>query len=110
MLIPNDIEELTLRAAIRLGDDAYGVSIRREIEQMTGKAPSYGALYAALERLHDAGYIAYTEGPATPDRGGRPKRLVHVDGSALRALDAKAEAYGRRLLPQPSTLTLVGGA
>jgi PadR family transcriptional regulator, regulatory protein PadR len=73
-----EFEYLLLTAAVRLGEDAYGAAIRREIENSTGRHCSIGALYTTLDRLEAKGLIETRMGDATPQRGGRRKRMVHV--------------------------------
>src|SRR5688572_32062419 len=70
-----DFEQHILFALIRLGDDAYGVTIRESIEARTGRAISPGALYTALDRLEQRGLVASRLGEPTPQRGGKRKRL-----------------------------------
>ncbi len=79
-----EFEYLLLSAAARLGDNAYGVSIRREIEQVTGRRCSTGALYTTLDRLESKGLVRTWMGDATPQRGGRPKRMVQVTANGNR--------------------------
>ncbi len=80
-----DFEYLILTAAKRLGEDAYGVAIRREIEDATGRPCSIGALYTTLDRLEAKGFIKTRMGDPTPKRGGRPKRMVRVTGNGIQA-------------------------
>ena len=80
-----EFEYLLLSAAVRLGDDAYGASIRREIEDATGQRCSIGALYTTLDRLQKKGLVKTWMGPATPERGGRAKRMVAVTPNGVRA-------------------------
>jgi len=61
-----------------LGVDAYGASIRSEIEKATGKKCSIGALYTTLDRLETKGFVTTWMGEPTRERGGRSKRLVQV--------------------------------
>jgi len=63
---------------MRLGDDAYGVSVRQEIEARTGRDVSIGAIYATLERLETKGYVKSRLGDPTPQRGGRSKRFFRL--------------------------------
>ena len=79
-----EFEYLLLSAAARLGEDAYGVAIRREIERTTRHACSIGALYTTLDRLETKGLIKTWMGDPTPERGGRPKRMVRVTGKGCR--------------------------
>jgi PadR family transcriptional regulator len=80
-----EFEYLMLTAATRLGEDAYGAAIRQEIEDTTGRRCSIGALYTTLDRLEAKGLIKTWMGDPTPQRGGRPKRMVRVTASGLRA-------------------------
>lgn len=81
-----DFEQRILFALIRLGSDAYGVTIRREIEARTGRAISPGALYTALDRLEKRGLVASRLGDPTPERGGKRKRLYTLQPAGERAL------------------------
>ena len=73
-------------ALIHLGADAYGVTIRNEIEARTGRAVSAGALYTALDRLEKRGLVSSRLGDPTPERGGKRKRLYTVEPAGERAL------------------------
>jgi PadR family transcriptional regulator PadR len=68
------LEQLLLLALLRLGDDAYGVPIRDEIEERTGRVISPGAIYTALDRLETRGLVRSRLGDPTPERGGKRKR------------------------------------
>lgn len=82
------LEHIVLLAVVRLRSDAYGMTVRREIESATGRDISIGAVYATLARLESKGFIRSHSGEPTAQRGGRAKRYFHTtaDGeSALRA-------------------------
>ena len=81
-----DFEQRILFALIHLGADAYGVSIRDEIEGRTGRAVSAGALYTALDRLEKRGLVSSRLGDPTPERGGKRKRLYTLQPAGERAL------------------------
>jgi DNA-binding PadR family transcriptional regulator len=81
-----DFEQLILFALIRLGADAYGVTIRAQIEARTGRAVSPGALYTALDRLEKRGLVVSRLGDPTPQRGGKRKRLYTLQPAGERAL------------------------
>lgn len=83
-----EFEYLLLTAAVRLGEDAYGAAIRREIEEATGHRCSIGALYTTLDRLETKGYVKTWMGDPTPQRGGRAKRMVSVTTKGVRAASA----------------------
>jgi DNA-binding PadR family transcriptional regulator len=90
-----EFEYLLLTAAARLGDDAYGAAIRKEIEQAAGRSCSIGALYTTLDRLEAKGLVKTWMGNSTPQRGGRPKRMVRVTASGIRAATAFYSAVRR---------------
>lgn len=91
-----DFEQRILFALLRLGTDAYGVTIRADIEERTGRAVSPGALYTALDRLEKRGLVASHLGEPTPERGGKRKRLYTIQPAGERAA---ARAYeGLRLM------------
>jgi PadR family transcriptional regulator PadR len=73
-----EFEYLLITAAARLADGAYGAAIREEIESATGRKCSIGALYTTLDRLEAKGLLKTWMGNATPQRGGRAKRVVRV--------------------------------
>ncbi len=97
--IPNlgELEQLILLAILRLGDDAYGVTIRAELGERAGRAIAPGALYTALERLETKGLVTSRLGDPTPQRGGRAKRYVRVTSAGLQALRRAVRAYERML-------------
>ena len=79
---------LLVTAAARLGDDAYGAAIRQEIERATKRRCSIGALYTTLDRLEAKGFVKTWMGDPTPQRGGRPKRMVRVTAKGIQAATA----------------------
>jgi PadR family transcriptional regulator, regulatory protein PadR len=81
-----DFELLILLGILRVGDDAYGVPIAREIESTGRRTVILGAVYAALERLQEMGLVSSTVGDPTPERGGRAKRYFSVTSKGLKAV------------------------
>ena len=77
---------MILLAALRTGDQAYGVLIAREIERTGGRRVLLGAVYAALDRLERNGLVSSAVGDPTPERGGRAKRFFGVTPAGLRAV------------------------
>lgn len=69
--IPGGFEQIVLLAILRLRDEAYGVSIRREITERAEREVSPGALYTTLDRLEAKGLVTSSFGDPTPERGGR---------------------------------------
>jgi PadR family transcriptional regulator PadR len=88
ILMMGEFEYLVLTAAVRLGEDAYGAAIRREIEVATERRCSIGALYTTLDRLETKGFVKTWMGDSTPQRGGRAKRMVSVTAKGIRAASA----------------------
>ncbi len=78
---------LVLLALVRLGGDAYGVTVRAEIEARTGRAVTSGAVYTALERLESRGYARSWTGEPTAARGGRRKRHYAIEPEGVLALE-----------------------
>jgi DNA-binding PadR family transcriptional regulator len=77
-------ELMVLLALIRLGDEAYGVTVANELEQQTGREVVIASVYATLERLQERGLVSSSLGDATPERGGRAKRYFQITGAGLR--------------------------
>jgi DNA-binding PadR family transcriptional regulator len=71
---------------MRIGKDAYGMTIRREVEERSSRKLSIGAVYTTLERLLRKGYVRSYMGDATTERGGRAKRHFRITGKGERAL------------------------
>jgi DNA-binding PadR family transcriptional regulator len=80
-----DFELMILLAILRVGEEAYGVQIAREIEVTAGRRILLGAAYAALDRLEGNGLISSRIGSPTPERGGRAKRFFRVTPRGVRA-------------------------
>jgi DNA-binding PadR family transcriptional regulator len=87
-----EFEQIVLLAVLRLGEDAYGVPIRSEIERRTGRSLTVGALYRTLDRLENKGFVSSRFSDPTPERGGRSKRYFSVRPLGLRALRASRDA------------------
>jgi DNA-binding PadR family transcriptional regulator len=101
-----EFEQTVLLAIAHLGPNAYGVTIRREIERRARRPVAVGALYTALERLERKGLLSSTMSDPTPERGGRSRRhytLRPAGVAALRQsrdmLDRMWAGLGRNLKP-----------
>lgn len=81
-----EFEHVVLLTVMRLGDEAYGVTIRREIEARTGRAVSLGAIYPTLSRLEGKGFVSSYLGEPTSTRGGRSKRHYRLEAEGRTAL------------------------
>lgn len=91
----NEIEQLILLALVRLGDDAYGVTVREEIEERAGRAVSIAAVYAALDRLEGRGMVETWLSDPTPERGGRAKKHFRITAGGAQALQAARASMDR---------------
>ena len=81
-----EFEQSALLAVAHLGEQAYGVTIRREIEARTGRNVSIGALYTALDRLERKGLVSSRMSDPTPERGGRSRRYYELRAAGATAL------------------------
>ncbi|MFI5311294.1 MAG: PadR family transcriptional regulator [Gemmatimonadales bacterium] len=94
-----EFEQLVLLALARLGDDAYGVSVQREISNRTRRDVSFGTVYTTLARLEAKGFVTSSVGDPTPERGGRRKNYFAVSPAGRKALqrslrDLRTMAHG----------------
>jgi PadR family transcriptional regulator PadR len=80
-------EEIVLLAVWKLKDDAYGITLRKFIQEMTGKYWSIGAIYVPLERLEKKGLLTSYNSSPSPERGGRRKRLFKITPAGITELD-----------------------
>ena len=81
----SEFELMVLLAVIRLEDEAYGVTISREIEKRCGREVSLGSVYAALERLEEKGLATSRLGDPTAARGGRAKRFFRATSDGIQS-------------------------
>ena len=79
-----NFELMLLLALLRLGDDAYGVTIAQELEQQTNHEVVVASVYATLERLRERGLVTSRLGDSTPERGGRAKRYFRITAAGIR--------------------------
>lgn len=85
---PGEFEILVLLAVARLGDAAYGMRIRQEIETTTGREVSVPSVYVTLDRLEKKGMVRSSLGQPTDARGGRAKRFFGLAAEGVKALEA----------------------
>jgi DNA-binding PadR family transcriptional regulator len=90
-----EFEVVVLMAVLHLRDDAYGSSIRDDIEGRAGRPVTRGAVYITLDRLEEKGLLSSKLGGATPGRGGRPKRLFRVTAAGVKAIKQSVAALVR---------------
>ena len=80
------LELAALLAVARLNDTAYGLAIRNDLAERTGRDYSVGAVYTTLQRLQDKGFVTSRNSDPLPVRGGRSRREFSLTGAGARAL------------------------
>lgn len=90
-----EFEHLLLLTILRLGLEAYGLDIARELEERAGRRVSRGALYTSLDRLEDKGLLRWKPGAGTPEREGLPRRRYAVTPAGVAALRESRETLKR---------------
>jgi DNA-binding PadR family transcriptional regulator len=88
-----EFEQLVLLSVLRLGPDAYGATVRREIENRARRQLSISAVYTTLERLERKGFVRSWIGEPTPQRGGRRRKHFELQPRGARALKAAYSAF-----------------
>lgn len=99
-----EFEMFVLGAVLRLSGDAYGVTIRQEIERRTGRAASIGAVYATLDRLVEKGLVSFRVSDPRPVQGGRARKFFDMTPAGARSLAQSRRALNRMfdgLEPEP---------
>jgi DNA-binding PadR family transcriptional regulator len=86
-----EFEQIVMLAAARLGDESYGMAIRRAIADRIGRDVSIGAVYATLDRLELKGLVR----PGESQSGGRARRFFIVTRAGLDALEASRQIHAR---------------
>jgi PadR family transcriptional regulator len=81
-----EFEHLLLLTVLRLGSDAYGSDIARDLATRAGRRVTRGALYSSLDRLEQKGLLRWKAAEGSPLREGLPRRLYTVTGSGVAAL------------------------
>ena len=88
-------EEMLLLVVCKLQTEAFGINIRKEMQQVTGKRYSVGGIYVPLDRLVGRGWLTTEEARPTPARRGRPRRLYKITPEGLAMLrEARAMQEG----------------
>jgi len=86
-----EFEEVVMLTVAILYENAYGVSIKKEIESRLGRSVSVGALQSALKRLEDKKYLKSHDGDSTQERAGRPKRYFKITSLGKQAMEYSKE-------------------
>ena len=97
-----EFEQLVLLALLRVGEGAYGMAIRREIETRAERNVSIGAVYATLDRLEEKGLVKSRLGEISENRGGRAKKCFTMTGAGARALERSQQAFRQMLEGLPA--------
>jgi DNA-binding PadR family transcriptional regulator len=87
-----EFEHMVLLAILRLGDKAYGMSIRDELDARTGREVTRSTIYITLERLVKKSYLSSRMGDPSPERGGRAKRYYGLTPAGRAALRTSGQA------------------
>ena len=87
-----ELEQLVLLALVRLGDEAYGVTVHEQLEQRAGRDVALGAVYKTLARLEAKRLVDARLGEPTAERGGRAKRHFEIEAAGHQVLNASQEA------------------
>ena len=90
-----EFEQMVLLAILQKADKAYGVEVRREIEESAGRRVTRGAFYTTLDRLESKGYLTWSERPVEGWRGGVPQRHFEVTESGREKLEQSRAALER---------------
>jgi PadR family transcriptional regulator PadR len=85
-------EQAVLLSIFRLGHDAYGRAILKEVQTRLRREVAAGAVYATLDRLESKGLATSRLGAGTPQRGGRARRYYAVAPRGVRALNESKSA------------------
>jgi PadR family transcriptional regulator PadR len=84
--LPGAFEQMVLLAVLRLGDEAYGMAVRRELESRTGRETALGAVYATLDRMEAKGWVSSAGQAGAPERQGRARRFFRPTAPGVQAL------------------------
>jgi DNA-binding PadR family transcriptional regulator len=83
-----EFEQMVLLALLRLGPEAYGVTVCAEIEKRSGRSVSVSAVHTTLDRLEQKSLVKSRVGEPTPQRGGKRKRHFEVAPLGIKSLQA----------------------
>jgi PadR family transcriptional regulator PadR len=80
------LEEAILIAIWRLKDNAYGVTINKQVSESLQKKYSMGALYFALDQLLRKGHVNKTTRHFYHEKGGRSRTYYTLTEDGKKAL------------------------
>ena len=90
-----EFQELILLIVAALRDDAYGVSILKQLELETQRNYNVSAVHMALKRMEKKGYLTSKYGGITTERGGRRKKYYSITAAGRKMLDHQYELRTR---------------
>lgn len=90
-----DLQQLSMLAVARLGQEAYGAAIQDELAEVAGRQVSVPTVYVTLIRLEEQGLVRSTEEPQPEGRGGRARRVFQLTASGWDALHEARKASDR---------------
>ena len=99
-----ELELYVMLSLARLGDAAYGISIRQAIEERTGREVAIGAVYATLGRLQDKDLVCHRLSDPLPVQGGRSKKLYALTPAGQRALKHSTTMLNRMMAGVPGVV------
>jgi DNA-binding PadR family transcriptional regulator len=102
-----EFELLVMLAVLRLGDEAYGITVLDELERETARRFSLGAVYKTLGRLEAKDYLQCRIAPPSGDRGGRRKKLYALTPAGLSAARRSLNDLRRLVAGMDPTLELL---
>jgi DNA-binding PadR family transcriptional regulator len=91
----SQLELMVLLAILRIRENAYGMSIAREIEQHSGRELALAGIYTALKRLEERGLVSSRRGAPTPERGGKARTFFDVTATGLKAVRSTHATFSR---------------
>jgi PadR family transcriptional regulator, regulatory protein PadR len=100
-----EFEELVLLTVIVLKEDAYGVELKRELEERLNDSLSVGSIQSALKRLEEKGFLTSSFGEATQKRGGKRKRIYKITSSGLKVLNEMKDIRAKFWQEIPQAIT-----
>jgi PadR family transcriptional regulator PadR len=106
MSVLGQLELSVLLAVSKLGDEAYGLGVRRSVSDQAKREYSVGAIYTTLQRLEDKQFLTSRATDPLPVRGGRSRRQFRITTAGRRAIEAarlRADALWHGVTPPPRT-------
>jgi PadR family transcriptional regulator, regulatory protein PadR len=88
-------ELIVISSLIRVGDEAYGVSISQEIKKMCGREVALASIYVTLDRLERKGLVTSELGEPTAERGGRAKKYFRITAKGIREVQSTQRALSK---------------